>query len=93
MRTQPNKESRLNIRCDHHARELLDKAASYAHVTVSEFVLTHALESAQQIVQANEAITLGATDFQAFLLALDNPAPANAALQSAFERHAQQIIK
>ena len=36
------KESRLNIRCDVRARELLDKAATYAHVSISEFVLSHA---------------------------------------------------
>jgi hypothetical protein len=31
------KESRLNIRCDSHMRELLDKAATYSHGSVSEF--------------------------------------------------------
>ena len=45
------KESRLNIRCDVHARELLDKAATYANVSVSEFVLAHALASAEKVVQ------------------------------------------
>ena len=58
MTSTTTKESRLNIRCDDRARELLDKAAGYAHVSVSEFVLTHALASAEQVVQANEAITL-----------------------------------
>lgn len=29
------KESRLNIRCDNRARQLLDKAAAYTHVSVS----------------------------------------------------------
>ena len=52
------KESRLNIRCNGHARDLLDKAATYAHVSVSEFVLTHALASAEKVVQAHESITL-----------------------------------
>ena len=57
------KESRLNIRCDVHARELLDKAATYAHVSISEFVLSHALASAEKVVQANENITLQPEDF------------------------------
>ena len=85
------KEGRLNIRCDHRARQLLDKAANYAHVSVSEFVLTHALASAEQVVQANEAITLGPRDFQAFLAALDAPAKPNAALKRAFKRRAEQV--
>ena len=85
------KESRLNIRCDSHMRELLDKAATYSHVSVSEFVLSNALASAEKVVQANERITLRPEDFQAFLAALDAPAKPNAALQEAFERHEEQV--
>ncbi len=88
----PLKEGRLNIRCDHRSRELLDRAATYAHVSVSEFVLSHALVSAKQVVQAHEAITLKPDDFQAFLAAIDASAPPNAALERAFKRHAEQDI-
>jgi uncharacterized protein (DUF1778 family) len=91
MTTATIKESRLNIRCDSRARELLDKAASYARVSVSEFVLTHALASAEQVVQAHEPIALKPKDFQAFLAALDAPAKPNAALKRAFKRHAEQV--
>lgn len=87
------KESRLNIRCNSHARELLDKAATYAHVSVSEFVLSHALASAEKVVQANECITLAPADFQAFLTALDAPAKPNPALKKAFKRHAAQVSR
>lgn len=87
------KESRLNIRCDVHARELLDKAATYAHVSVSEFVLSHALASAEKIVQANENITLKPEDFHAFLAALDTPVQPNPALKKAFKRHAEQVTR
>jgi uncharacterized protein (DUF1778 family) len=71
------KESRLNIRCDSRMRELLDKAATYLHVSVSEF--------------ANEHITLKPEDFQAFLAALDAPTAPNAALKNAFKRHEEQV--
>lgn len=86
------KESRLNIRCDSYARQLLDKAATYAHVSVSEFVLVNALASAEKVVQAHEHITLQPEDFQAFLAALDAPAPANTALKAAHKRHAAQVV-
>lgn len=33
------KENRLSIRCDNHAGQMLNKAAAYAHVSVSEFIL------------------------------------------------------
>lgn len=85
------KENRLHIRCDKRARRLLDKAATYAHLSVSEFVLSHALASAEQVVQAQESITLTPKDFQAFLAALDAPAKPNAALKRAFKRHAEQV--
>lgn len=87
------KESRLNIRCDVHARELLDKAATYAHVSVSEFVLSHALASAEKVVQENESITLKPEDFHAFLAALDTPVKPNPALKKAMNRHAEQVAR
>jgi uncharacterized protein (DUF1778 family) len=87
------KENRLNIRCNVHARQLLDKAASYAHVSVSEFVLSHALASAEKVVQANECVTLTPEDFHAFLAALDTQAQPNAALKKAFERHTEQVAR
>ena len=91
MNTPATKESRLNIRCDLRARELLDKAATYAHVSVSEFVLSHALASAEQVVQAHESITLNSEHFKAFLAALDKSTTPNAALKRAMKRHAEQV--
>ncbi len=87
MATATTKENRLHIRCDESARQLLDKAATYARVSVSEFVLSHALASAEQVVQAHESVTLSPKDFQAFLAEIDRPAKPNAALKRAFKRH------
>lgn len=92
MQTIASKESRLNIRCNSHARELLDRAATYAHVSVSEFVLSNALASAEKIVQEQECISLQPDDFHAFLRALDAPATPNPALRQAMECHAQQVL-
>lgn len=91
METNTLKESRLNIRCDTHTRQLLDKAATYSHVSISEFVLSNALVSARRIVREHEAITLKPGDFEAFLNALDAAAKPNAALKRAFKRHATQV--
>ena len=87
------RESRLNIRCNSRARELLDKAATYTHVSISEFVLTHALASAEKVVEANERISLQPEDFKAFLAALDKPAKPNAAMKKAFKRHTAQVAR
>ena len=85
------KDTRLHIRCNQEMRRLLDKAAAYAHMSVSEFVLRNAVEQAQSVVQAHEAITLSQDDFAAFLDALDTPPHANPALQRAFQRHAKHV--
>ncbi len=85
------KNTRLHIRCDQEVRRLLDKAAAYAHMSVSEFVLRNAVEQAQSVVQAHEAIILSQDEFAAFLDALDTPAPANPALQRAFARHTKHV--
>ncbi len=85
------KDARLNIRCDAQARNLLDKAASYARVSVSEFVLRHALATAEAVVQQHESIMLAEDDFRAFLLALDAPAQENDAMTRALKRHAGQV--
>lgn len=70
MSTATLKDSRLNIRCDARTRDLLDRAAAYAHVSVSEFVLKQALARAETIVQEHETITLQSNDFRAFLDAI-----------------------
>lgn len=85
------KDTRLHIRCNQQVRQLLDKAAAYAHMSVSEFVLRRAVEEAQAVLAENEAITLSPDDFAAFLSALDAPAEPNAALQRAFTRHDQAV--
>lgn len=85
------KDTRLHIRCDQEVRHLLDKAASYAHMSVSEFVLRNAVEQAQSLVKSHEALTMSQRDFAAFLEALDTPALANPALQRAFKRHAERV--
>jgi len=91
MTSATTKDSRLNIRCDAHSRELLDRAAAYAHVSVSEFVLKHALMTAEAVVQNHESITLSPEDFKAFLAAIDAPARPNAALKRALKRHAERV--
>ena len=85
------KDARLNIRVDRNARKLLDRAAGYARLSVSEFVLSRAVASAREVVQAQESIMLSPAQFEAFLAVLDRPAKPNAALKRTFRRHAGQV--
>ena len=85
------KDARLHIRCDQQVRRLLDKAAAYTHMTVSEFVLRMAVEQAQTVIHEHEAITLSQDDFAGFLAALDAPPQVAPALQRAFSRHREEV--
>ena len=91
MSQTATKDSRLHIRCNERTRQLLDRAAGYAQVNLSEFVLTQAVAAGERLVREQEAVTLKAEDFQAFLTALDTPVEPNAALRRAFARHADQV--
>ena len=93
METTGFKVSRLTIRCNRLARELLNKAATCSHVSVSAFVLSHALAAAKKIILENESITLTPDEFRAFVAALDKPVQPNAALKTAYKRHAAQIVR
>ena len=84
-------EDRLNIRCDCHVHQLLEKAASYSRVSLSEFVLSRAVASAQQVVQEHELVSLKPKYFKAFMSTLDAPSKPNAALKRALKRHAEQV--
>ncbi len=87
------KTCRLNIRCDSATRALLDKAASYTRLSVSGFVLQHAVASAERVVDANENIALTLEDFMAFLAVPDAPKNIPPALKKAFKRHDELIVQ
>lgn len=87
------KQERLHIRLNTQAKSRLEKAAAYLHESVSEFVLEKSLESAAKVIEEHEALTLPATDFSAFLAALENPPAQNAALGRAFEAHQAHVSK
>lgn len=85
------KDARLNIRVDRNARKILDRAAYYARLSVSEFVLSRAVASAREVVLARESIALSPSQFEAFLAVLDRPAKPNAAIKRAFRRHDRRV--
>jgi protease I len=69
METATTKETRLNIRCDKQSHELLDKAASYAHVSVSEGRNAYrTLEQSAEFRQPIAYSDLRSTGYDALLL-------------------------
>lgn len=67
------KNTRLYLGCDQEVRRLLDKAAAYAHLSISEFVLRNAVEQTQNLARQHGVITLSQQNFTSFLDALEIP--------------------
>ncbi|MBX9843933.1 MAG: DUF1778 domain-containing protein [Xanthobacteraceae bacterium] len=81
------KDDRLQVRLDARSKNVLQRAASYRHKTVSQFVLATALAEAEKVIRENEIVTLRGPDWKIFYDALTTPPPPNAALRKAFAKY------
>lgn len=81
------KHDRLQVRLDARSKRVLQRAASYRHKTVSQFVLSTALEEAERVIRENVTVTLSSPDWKLFYDALTNPPAPSAALRKAFSRY------
>jgi uncharacterized protein (DUF1778 family) len=86
-RTADIKDDRLQVRLDAESKSVLQRAASYRHKTVSQFVLATALEEAEKVIRENEVATLSGPDWKIFYDALTNPPRPNPALRKAFAKY------
>ena len=86
-KTADIKEDRLQVRLDAESKSMLQRAASYRHKTVSQFVLATALEEAEKVIRENEVVTLSRPDWKIFYDALTNPPAPNPALRKAFSKY------
>ena len=89
--TETVKQERMHIRLDALSKQKLERAAAYAHKSLSEFVLGQALHAADEVIQEHETLTLTEADWELFLDALDNPPKRNAKLKRAFAEHKKRV--
>jgi len=87
------KQERMHIRLDALSKQKLEKAASYSHKKLSEFVLTQSLAAAENIINEHEQISLSNADWALFLDALENPPAKNAKLKEALALHKQSVVR
>src|SRR3546814_2116442 len=71
-RAAETKDDRLQVRLDAESKSVLQRAASYRHKTVSQFVLATALEEAEKVIRENEIVTLSGPGWKLFYDALTN---------------------
>ncbi len=91
--TETIKQERMHIRLDTLSKQKLEKAASYSHKKLSEFVLTQSLAAAETIISEHEQLTLSNNDWELFLDALENPPAKNTKLNEAIALHKKTVLR
>ncbi|MEE9338981.1 MAG: DUF1778 domain-containing protein [Methylococcaceae bacterium] len=91
--TETIKQERMHIRLDILSKQKLEKAASYSHKKLSEFVLSQSLAAAENIISEHEQLTLSTNDWELFLDALENPPAKNTKLKEAIALHKRSVIR
>jgi len=89
--TETVKQERMHIRLDALSKLKLERAAAYAHKSLSEFVLGQALNAANEVIHEHETLTLNETDWEIFLDALENPPAPITKLKQAFAEHKKRV--
>jgi uncharacterized protein (DUF1778 family) len=85
------KQERMHIRLDALSKQKLERAATYAHKSLSEFVLSQALAAADEVIREHETLTLNQADWEVFLDALEHPPRPSARLKQAFAEHKKHV--
>jgi uncharacterized protein (DUF1778 family) len=85
------KQERMHIRLDTLSKQKLERAAAYAHRSLSEFVLGQALHAADEVIHEHETLRLNEADWELFLDALENPPKPSAKLKQAFAEHEKHV--
>ncbi len=87
--TDTPKSERINLRLQHNAKKLLERAASFEGKTVSNFVLSCAIAQAKKTIHDHEEMELDAQGAHAFFEALSKPVDFNDNLLKALQEHSE----
>ena len=86
-----SKPQRLEARLSSDAKAIIQRAADISGRSVSDFVVSSALEPAEETIRNHEVIVLSARDSIMFVEALLNPKGPNEALRRAARRHREMF--
>ncbi len=85
------KNERINLRLKHSAKSLIERAASFEGKTVSTFILSSALATAEKTIHEHESIQLNEQDARRFFDALAKPVKFNSKLTAAMVEHDSRV--
>ena len=83
---------RLNLRLKPAAKRRIEQAAAFAGKTVSSFILSSALATAERTIREHETMALSRRDAEVFLDAIVNPPRPSAKLRKAIEEHRRRVV-
>jgi len=83
---------RINLRLKQGAKMLIERAATFEGKTVSSFILSSALASAEKTLQEHESIRLNEEDAERFFYALAKPVKFNKRLTAALAEHDRRVL-
>jgi uncharacterized protein (DUF1778 family) len=90
--TDATHSARLNLRLNPAAKRRLERAASFVGKTVSSFIVSSALETADRTIREHETMVLSRRDAEAFLDAIVDPPRPSAKLRRAIEEHRRSVV-
>jgi uncharacterized protein (DUF1778 family) len=92
MPASSSKQHRLEARVTPEQKELLQQAAALEGTSLTDFVVRSAQRAAEQTIRDHAVIALTTRESQAFVEALLEPPPPNAALRAAVEHYRQAVV-
>lgn len=85
------RSKRINLRLNESAKRRIEQAASVEGKTVSSFIVSSALETAEKTIDRHETMALSRDDALRFFDALADPPPPNDRLRAALEEHTRRV--
>lgn len=85
------KNERINLRLKQSAKMHIERAATFEDTTVSSFILSSALASAEKTLHKYESIRLNEQDAKRFFDALAKPVNFNKNLTDALAEHDRRV--
>jgi len=84
-------QERFSLRLNRQSKQKLERAVAYLDKTLTDFVIDIALQQAESVLRAHEAIALTAEEWTRFQELLLNPPEPNARLQQALDNHGRVV--
>jgi uncharacterized protein (DUF1778 family) len=91
-RTAVTNSERLNLRLNPAAKRRIEQAAAFAGSTVSSFILSSALATADRTIREHETMVLSRRDAEVFVDAILNPPQPSAKLRQTIEEHRRRVV-